>query len=116
MTPPSLVLPNVVLLIELRRRLNEHARALHLPAAALVTSHKTADDAECRDLLSVLTVLAKSSGHVYLRDKEANLAVLHPGRRVVLLVTDPAQPRSLFGRKGVHLADSSQAPSGKARS
>jgi len=39
-------------------------------------------------------VLAKSSGHVYLRDKEPNLAALRPGRRVVVCVP-PANGRAL---------------------
>ena len=39
-----------------------------------------------RNLLTVLTVLAKSSGRVYLRDKEPNLAAIRPGRRVVLVI------------------------------
>ncbi len=70
----------------LRRRLNEHARTLPLPPAAAAIDAAGPDDPVCRDLLSVLAVLAKSSPHVYLRDKEPNLALLRPGRRVVLLV------------------------------
>jgi hypothetical protein len=76
----------------LRRRLNEHARTLHLPPAAAVIDRAGPDDPVCRDLLSVLTVLAKSSPHVYLRDKEPNLAVLRPGRRVVLLLPPEKTP------------------------
>ena len=34
----------------------------------------------------MVTVLAKSSGHVYLRDKQPNLAAIRPGRRVVVIV------------------------------
>jgi hypothetical protein len=71
---------------ELRRRINERARELALPPAALVTEQPQTDDEECRDPLSTLAVLAKSSGHVYLRDKEPNLAALRPGRRVVLVI------------------------------
>ncbi len=70
----------------LRRRLDEHARTLPLPPAAAVTDQAGPADPVCRDLLSVLAVLAKSSPHVYLRDKEPNLAALRPGRRVVLLL------------------------------
>jgi hypothetical protein len=36
--------------------------------------------------LNALTVLSKSSDHVYLRDKEPNLSALRPGRQVILLV------------------------------
>jgi hypothetical protein len=73
---------------ELRRRLNEHARKLPLPAAAAVLGSARPGDPACRHLLSVLTVLAKSSAHVYLRDKEPNLAILRPGRCVVLLLPE----------------------------
>jgi len=34
----------------------------------------------------IVTVLAKSSGHVYLRDKQPNLTAIQPGRRVVVLI------------------------------
>src|SRR5262249_26802707 len=74
---------------ELRRRLHEPARSLPLPAAALVIPEAISDDWKNDDLLSILTVLSKSSDHVYLRDKEPNLASLKPGRRVVLLVASP---------------------------
>jgi len=34
----------------------------------------------------IVAVLAKSSGHVYLRDKQPNLTAIQPGRRVVVLI------------------------------
>jgi len=71
---------------ELRRRIDAHARALPLPAAALVTDRMEEGDRHCSDLLTIVTVLAKSSGHVYLRDKDPNLSRIQPGRRVVLIV------------------------------
>jgi hypothetical protein len=71
---------------ELRRRINQRAQRLDLPPAAMVTVQRTAEDRECQDLLSILTVLSKSSDHVYLRDKEPNLASLRPGRRVVVTI------------------------------
>jgi hypothetical protein len=68
---------------ELRRRVNECAARLPLPPAVLVAGHGS--EAEpVDDLLVVYTVLAKSSDRVYLRDKEPNLARIHPERRVVL--------------------------------
>jgi hypothetical protein len=70
----------------LRQRIEEHVRTLALPAAAAVARQPLPGDSRCTDLLTVLAVLAKSSGHVYLRDKEPNLAALRPDRRVVLLV------------------------------
>ena len=75
----------------LRRRIDAHARTLRLPPAALVTEGSEPGDASCRDLLTVATVLAKSSGRVYLRDKVPNLSRIQPGRRVVLIV--PADGR-----------------------
>jgi hypothetical protein len=71
---------------ELRARLDAHAANLALPACAPVVAQAGPKDAVCTDLLDVLTVLAKSSAHVYLRDKAPNLGALRPGRRVVLLL------------------------------
>jgi hypothetical protein len=70
----------------LARLLDGHARALLLPACAAVVEQPLAGDAVCHDLLTILAVLAKSSAHVYLRDKEPNLQTLRPGRRVVLIL------------------------------
>jgi hypothetical protein len=70
---------------ELCARINAHATELPLPAAAVVRDREFAGDREINDLLSVVTVLAKSSGYVYLRDKHPNLAAIRPGRRVVVL-------------------------------
>ena len=68
---------------ELRRRVNEHAAQLSLPSAAVLAG--SAEGAEpVDDLLTVYTVLAKSSDRVYLRDKEPNLSTIRPGRAVVL--------------------------------
>jgi hypothetical protein len=76
----------------LRERIEEHARTLPLPAAAIVTDKAEFTDEHCRDLLTIATVLAKSSGRVYLRDKAPNLDQVAPGRRVVLIV--PLQGRN----------------------
>jgi len=70
---------------DLRERINAHALTLPFPPAALVTDRAENGDERCTDLLTIITVLAKSSGHVYLRDKEPNLAQIRPGRRVILL-------------------------------
>ena len=71
---------------QLRERINAHALTLPLPMAALVTESSLTGDDVCKDLLSVVTVLAKSSSHVYLRDKQPNLAAIRLGRRVVVLI------------------------------
>jgi hypothetical protein len=69
---------------ELRRRINERAAALPLPAAAIVVSRTVNGARYSRDLLTICTVLSKSSGRVYLRDKEPNLANIRHDRTVVL--------------------------------
>ena len=67
----------------MRTLLNGQAARLPLPPAALVAG--SAEEATAvEDLLTVCTVLAKSSDRVYLRDKEPNLSRIAPDRRVVL--------------------------------
>jgi hypothetical protein len=78
-------LPTAAAETELRRRLDANARRLALPAAAVVTPQRSGDDRDCGALLDVLTVLAKASEHVYLRDKEPNLSGFRAGRRVIVL-------------------------------
>ncbi|MEI8371819.1 MAG: hypothetical protein WCJ35_03185 [Planctomycetota bacterium] len=70
----------------LRQRIEAHARTLALPPAAIIVDSYLKGDRVCKDLISVVTVLAKSSDHVYLRDKQPNLAAIRPGRRVVVLL------------------------------
>jgi hypothetical protein len=71
---------------ELRRRIQARALELPLPPVAAVTSQAREGDIECTDPLTIMTVLAKSSSHVYLRDKEPSLASIVHGRRIVLIV------------------------------
>jgi hypothetical protein len=71
---------------ELRGRIQARALELPLPPVAAVTTQARDGDVECNDLLTIMTVLAKSSSRVYLRDKEPNLASIVPGRRLVLIV------------------------------
>lgn len=77
---------------ELRRRIAGRAPHLPLPAAAAALDSAESYELICDELLDVLTVLAKSSAHVYVRDKEPNLAALRPGRRVVLLLPPEKKP------------------------
>ena len=73
---------------ELVARINAHARTLRLPLAAAIASygeHGQVKEA-CQDRLTIITVLSKSSDHVYLRDKEPILPVLGKGRGVVLIL------------------------------
>jgi len=78
---------------ELRARIDAHAQSLRLPPVAAVVPNAVKGDRTESDLLTVVTVLAKSSSHVYLRDKEPNLASITPGRRIILLLPpDRSEP------------------------
>lgn len=74
----------------LRNAVNDQSRRLELPGAAALVDLVSPDDERCPDLISVLTVLSKSSNRVYLRDKEPNLTVLRPGRRVTVFIPHAA--------------------------
>jgi hypothetical protein len=71
---------------ELRHRIQVRALELPLPPVVAVTEQARGQDIECTDLLTIMTVLAKSSSRVYLRDKEPSLASIVPSRRLVLIV------------------------------
>lgn len=71
---------------ELRGRIHDRALELPLPPVGAITAQARDGDSECTDLLTVMTVMAKSSSRVYLRDKDPSLASIVPGRRLVLLV------------------------------
>src|SRR5689334_3676721 len=73
---------------ELRRRLQAHAAKLPFPAAVLVSGHAACAGDGSDDLLTVCAILAKSSGNVYLRDKEPILARIRKDRVVVLHIPD----------------------------
>lgn len=75
----------------LRRLIETRAKELPLPPAVAVTGQAYEGDAECTDLITIVTVLAKSSSRVYLRDKEPNLPSIVAGRRLVLLVPKEAR-------------------------
>jgi hypothetical protein len=70
----------------LRGLIETRARELPLPPAVAITSQFRGGDTWCTDLLTIVTVLAKSSSRVYLRDKEPNLSSIVAGRRLILLV------------------------------
>ena len=71
---------------ELRRRIQARALELPLPPVTAVTAQAHEGDIQCTDLLTIVTVLAKSSSRVYLRDKEPNLASIVTGRRLILIL------------------------------
>ena len=58
---------------------------LTYPPAAPVAAQADPGDTWIDDPLAVMTVLAKSSNHVYLRDKEPILDRITPERRVILI-------------------------------
>jgi hypothetical protein len=72
--------------------LNEHALTLPYPPAALVSDRATGAEREEKDLLTICTVLAKSSRVLYLRDKEPNLSAIDASRRIVLLIPNNWRP------------------------
>lgn len=78
---------------ELRRRLDEHAARLAFPPAVLVAPMAEAMDC-ADDLLTICTVLAKSSDRVYLRDKEPNLARIEPGHNIVLYLPGETEEKA----------------------
>lgn len=71
---------------QLRQVIETRALALPLPPAVAVTGQSRDGDTECTDLVTIVTLLAKSSSRVYLRDKEPNLSSIVAGRRLVLLL------------------------------
>lgn len=76
----------------LRAKVNEHAATLPFPAACVVSSERNLASEEVTDPLTVVTVLSKSSGHVYLRDKEPNFDRLTANARLVLLIPTTWSP------------------------
>jgi hypothetical protein len=78
---------------ELRHRIQEHAQTLPWPGALLVTDQADPNDPQCNDLLTICTVLSKSSESVYLRDKEPNLERLRAKLRAVLQIPLNWSPR-----------------------
>jgi hypothetical protein len=96
-TPQCCYLPVSDVESHIRERLDMAARKLTLPTAAIVSDTHRKGDKLCRNILHVLTVLSKSSEHVYLRDKEPNLTALRPGRKVVLVIPEsfPQSERTL---------------------
>jgi hypothetical protein len=71
---------------QLREALDRRAHTLPYPPAAVLDSDLAAATETEPDLLTTATVLSKSSGRVYLRDKTPNLAALRTGRAVVLIL------------------------------
>jgi hypothetical protein len=78
---------------DLRRLVVAHAKTMPLPAACLVTSDQAMAQGAVEDRLSIVTLLSKSSGHVYLRDKEPNFDRLAPNASLVLIIPNEWRPK-----------------------
>lgn len=74
--------PEAVLL----RLIEERAKELPVPPVVAITDQARDGDTECEDLLTIVTILAKSSSRVYLRNKTPNLQSIASGRRLVLIL------------------------------
>lgn len=73
---------------DLREKIERRARRLKLPFVAPVIDQALPGDEVCTNLLTVITVLSKSSGHVYVRDKSTNLYAIRGERNVVLILPE----------------------------
>ncbi len=89
---------------ELRERINKHAASLPLPNAAVVVQPPRRANARISNVLSAITVMAKSSGNVYLQAKEPNLAMIREGGNIGVIVptVPPAGGRSSTGSPRQH--------------
>lgn len=72
---------------------NAHAPTLPYPPACVVTSEDALKTDTVLDPLTIVTVLSKSSGHVYLRDKEPNFDRLSAGVGLVLVIPNEWSPK-----------------------
>jgi hypothetical protein len=70
----------------LTKLIEDRAKELPLPPVVAITDQARDGDTECEDLLTILTILAKSSSRVYLRNKTPNLQSIASGRRLVLIL------------------------------
>ena len=76
---------------ELKKRINEHVKTLPYPPAALIVPEGKPDE-QCGCLLTVCTILSKSSGQVYLASKNPNLSYLAAGRAVRMFIPAAWRP------------------------
>lgn len=73
--------------------INERSLTLPYPTAALVSDQATGSERTETDLLTICTVLAKSSNRIYMRDKEPNLGAILRSRRVILQIPNNWRPQ-----------------------
>lgn len=77
---------------QLRGVVNAHAQTLRLPPACVVVPGHGLVTEEEPDPLTIVTVISKSSGHVYLRDKEPNFDRVTWGAHLALLIPNDWSP------------------------
>lgn len=66
--------------------IEENSRKMVLPPAALVAREVVKGDSASSSLIDIVTVLAKSSGKLYLQNKSPNVKSIGQVRRVVLVI------------------------------
>jgi hypothetical protein len=74
---------------ELRRLIDVTIGRLPLPAAAPVLQSLDVPEnraQRCSSLIDIVSILAKSSDRVFLREKSAILSGIRPGRRIILVL------------------------------
>ena len=77
---------------ELPNLVNHRAATLPFPPACVVVPGHSLATEEEMDPLTIVTVLSKSSGHVYLRDKEPNFDRLTGGAHLTLIIPKEWKP------------------------
>ena len=87
----------------LRQRLDDHVRRMPLPDACLVTEHSVLHDSACASDLTVAAVMSKSSGNIFLKQKQPSLYGIGPP--IVLLLSDEKEVQEVLRWVRLHEAD-----------
>jgi len=86
-----------------RQCLDEHVRQMPLPDACLVTEHSVLQDSACASDLTVAAVMSKSSGSIFLKQKQPSLYGIGPP--IVLLLSDQEAVQAVLKWVSLHEAD-----------
>ncbi|MCH2587831.1 MAG: hypothetical protein MK004_05095 [Planctomycetales bacterium] len=87
----------------LRKCLDEHVRQMPLPDACLVTEHSVLHDSTCACDLAGAAVMSKSSGNIFLKQKQPSLYGIGPP--IVLLLSDEQEVQEVLRWVRLHEAD-----------
>jgi hypothetical protein len=87
----------------LRQRLDDHVRQMPLPDACLVTEHSVLHDSACASDLTVAAVMSKSSGNIFLKQKQPSLYGIGPP--IVLLLSDEKEVQEVLKWVRLHEPD-----------